>query len=251
MTELLTPRQTWIGVQMRRRLYPLVVPIALLAFAAPMAHADALPGAHISAAPEDIQKPADYPGIQHLHFKYGPIDITPGQNTIEAFPNSQRPQVPGYITRFKPDLVYADDGTVPPVDVIHLHHGVWISNFGPLFAAGEEKTIANFPQGYGFHYKPEDSWIMNYMIHNLTPVPTKVFITYDIDFVPDTEPVAQTMTTIEPQWMDVAGQKLYPVFDVYKGSGTKGKFTFPDQARGAQRANIGSAHEWKVQRDTT
>ena len=29
---------------------------------------------------------------------------------------------------------------------------------------------------------------MNYMIHNLTPEPTKVSITYDIDFVPDSAP---------------------------------------------------------------
>jgi len=40
---------------------------------------------HVSAAPQDIAKPADYPGIQHLHFKYGPIKISPGQNTIEAY----------------------------------------------------------------------------------------------------------------------------------------------------------------------
>jgi plastocyanin len=251
MTELLTPRQSWIGAQVRRRLNPLVVSFALLAVAAPVAHADALPGAHISAAPQDIQQPADYPGIQHLHFKYGPIDIAPGQNTIEAAVNNQRPQVPGYITKFKPDLVYAEDGTVPPVDIIHLHHGVWISNFAPLFAAGEEKTIANMPQGYGYHYKPEDSWIMNYMIHNLTPVPTKVFITYDIDFVPDSEPAAQSITPLKALWMDVAGTRIYPVFDVYKGSGTKGKFRFPDQARGAQKAAVGPNHEWTVPSDVT
>ena len=237
---------------MRRRLYPAVLSLLLFACAAPAAaNADALPGAHISAAPEAIQQPADYPGIQHLHFKYGPIAITPGQNTIEAYPNNDRPQVPGYITKFKPDLVYADDGKVPPVDVIHLHHGVWLSNLRPLFAAGEEKTVFNFPQGFGFHYSPQDSWIMNYMIHNLTPVPTKVFITYDIDFVPDSEAAAQSITPITQQWMDVAGVRFYPVFDAYKGAGTAGKFRFPDQARGAQKADIGPAHQWKVPRDVT
>ena len=234
---------------MRRLFRPVLLCLALLAFAAPTASAENLPGAHISAT--QIQQPADYPGIQHLHFRYGPIAIAPGQNTIEAEPNSERPQVPGFITRFKPDLVYADDGSVPPVDVLHLHHGVWISNFYPLFAAGEEKTIFNFPQGYGLHYKPEDNWIMNYMIHNLTPVPAKVYITYDIDFVPESEPAAQTITTVKPQWMDVAGQRVYPVFDVYKGSGTKGKFTFPDQARGAQKGAVGPAHQWKIPRDVT
>jgi plastocyanin len=92
---------------------------------------------------------------------------------------------------------------------------------------------------------------MNYMIHNLTPVPTQVYITYDIDFVPDSAPAAAQMTPLRYQWMDVAGLRAYPVFDAHKGSGTKGKFTFPDQARGAQKADIGPAHEWKVDHDVT
>ncbi|HYZ27759.1 MAG TPA: hypothetical protein VE570_01790 [Thermoleophilaceae bacterium] len=233
-----------------RRIFPAVLAFALLA-AAPAVDAASLPGARISAAPEDIAQPADYPGIQHLHYRYGPIDISPGQNTIEFKGNELKPAVPGYITRFKPDLVYADDGTVPPVDVIHLHHGLWLINRYPTFAAGEEKTIANFPQGYGLHSDPKDEWIMNYMIHNLTPVPTKVYITYDLDFVPDSEAAAQTITPVKPQWMDVAGLRLYPVFDVYKGSGRGGKFTFPDQAKGAQKKDIGSTHEWTISRDIT
>ena len=248
--ESLTPRQSNRG-SLRRRFLPIAVSIALLAAAAPVARAAALPGAHISAAPQNIQQPADYPGIQHLHFKYGPIAISPGQNTIEAQINKVKPNVPGYITRFKPNLVYADDGSVPPVDVIHLHHGVWLVNGYPTFAAGEEKTYYNFAPGYGIHSDPNDTWIMNYMIHNLTPVPTKVYITYDVDFVPDSEPAAAGITPLKPQWMDVSGIKAYPVFDVYKGSGTKGKFTFPDQARGAQKSDIGSNHEWTVDHDVT
>jgi hypothetical protein len=220
------------------------------ALAAPAAHAESLPGAHVSADPQTFQKAADYPGIQHLHYKYGPIDISPGQNTIEARVNQLKPDVPGYVTKFAPNLVYADDGSVPPVDVIHLHHGVWLSNFYPTFAAGEEKTILNFPQGFGLHYKPSDNWLMVYMIHNLTPVPTKVFITYDIDFVPDSEAAAESITPTNSQWMDVSGIRAYPVFDALKGQG-KGKFTFPDQARAAQKSAIGQAHEWTVPEDVT
>src|SRR4051812_8137382 len=93
-----------------RRFFPTFICLAALACMAPSAHAAELPGAHISAAAADLAKPADYPDVQHLHFKYGPIDITPGQNTIELKANSKRPTVPGYITKFKPDLVYADDG---------------------------------------------------------------------------------------------------------------------------------------------
>jgi len=164
---------------------PFALAAALLALVlmAPAASAAALPGARISA--DQIAQPADYPGIQHLHYEFGPIDITPGQNTIEARPNDLKPDVPGYITRFAPNLVYADTRQVPRVDVIHLHHGVWLMNGYPTFAAGEEKTTFNSPPGYGYHFDPKDNWIMNYMIHNLTSQPTRVFITYDIDFVPD------------------------------------------------------------------
>jgi plastocyanin len=237
------------------RLLAVVAALAAALVASASASAEALPGAHVS---QTITPSATYPGLQHLHYEFGPVAITPGQNTIEAQNNTKRPDVPGYIVRFKPDLVCAGtdstcgkDHSTPRVDVIHLHHGVWLNNFYPTFAAGEEKTVFNFPQGYGYHYKPSDSWIMNYMIHNLTPNQTAVYITYDIDFVPDSAPAAQSITPVKPLWMDVSGLKPYPVFDAYKGSGTKGKFTFPDQAKGAQKKNIGVAHEWNVPSDVT
>ncbi len=211
-----------------------------------------LPGAHIAAkAATDYAPAATYTGVQHLHYEYGPIAISPGQNTIEVAPNRLKPDVPGYITRFKPDLVYSKDHTVPRVDVIHLHHGVWLMNGYPTFAAGEEKTIFNAPQGFGYHYNPSDSWLMNYMIHNLTPTPTKVFITYDIDFVPDSAPAAQGITPVHPMWMDVAGLRVYPVFDALKGSGKRGKYTFPAMARGKAKRDIGPAHTWAVPKDLT
>jgi plastocyanin len=41
------------------------------------------------------------------------------------------------------------------------------------------------------------------------------------------------------------------VFDVYKGQGKRGKFTFPDQARGSQVQDIGGAHEYTLPSDMT
>lgn len=220
--------------------------VVLVVFAAP---ASALPGARISAT--NYTPVASYPGMQHLHFEYGPIAITPGQNTIEAQPNRFKPQVPGYITRFRPNLIYTKSRKVPRVDVIHLHHGVWLINGQPTLAAGEEKTATILPQGYGFRSRPRDGWIMNYMIHNLTPTPTSVLLTYDIDFVPDSSAAAAGITPVKPLWMDVSGIRAYPVFDALKGQGTKGRFTFPDQARASQRADIGSAHQYSVPSDMT
>ena len=158
------------------------------------------------AAPASAQS-----GVQTLHFKYGPVKIAPGQNTIEI--------------------------DVPRVDVIHLHHGVWLSNFKPLFAAGEEKTEFAAPPGYGWRYRTTDPWHMNHMIHNLTPTPTKVYITYDLDFVPATSPLAASMREIQTVWMDVVGG-AYPVFDAKRGRhGDDRRLTYPDEVPGAPRRN--------------
>ncbi|GAC1439360.1 MAG: hypothetical protein NVSMB51_17150 [Solirubrobacteraceae bacterium] len=196
-----------------------------------------------------VSKSTAYPGLQHLHYEFGPIKINPGQNDILIKPDNLKPSVPGYITHFAPNL-HRLDGSVPPVDVIHLHHGVWLVNGAPTFAAGEEKTQVNLPRGYGLRYKPSDTWLLNYMIHNLYPTPDAVYITYDVDFMPDSAPAAQAMKTVRTQWMDVQGIKAYPVFDVHRGTGRNGKFTYPTDAvnpypDGRQR------NKWIVDEDGT
>src|SRR3954453_1407876 len=169
---------------LRRLIASLPVAAALL-LGTPAAGSAQPHASTIGATARTTVEPTSRPGVQRLHYEFGPIRIAPGQNTIEFQGNELKPDVPGHIVRFKPDLEYAD-GTIPRVDVIHLHHGVWLSNFAPLFAAGEEKTVVTAPEGYGRAYKPQDDWIMNHMIHNLKPGATDVYITYDLDFIPDT-----------------------------------------------------------------
>src|SRR4051812_16431301 len=91
----------------------LLAALAVALMAAP-AGAASLPGAGISDT--QLVKPATYPGVQHLHYEFGPVKVNPGQNTIEVEVNDLKPQVPGYITRFKPDLVYTKGKKVPRVD---------------------------------------------------------------------------------------------------------------------------------------
>ena len=195
------------------------------------------------------------PGAQRLHLKAGPYKIVPGANQILTDINgAPKPTGDGYVTRISPNLHYAKAdgsccGSIPRVDVIHLHHGVWLSNaptegsspgarrggysFGgyhPFFAAGEEKTIFNMPAGYGWRVSSSDHWVLNYMIHNLTPTGTQVYITYDVDFIPATSPKARSITPVHPLWMDVEAGHIYPVFDVKRYSGRNGTFTFPNQA---------------------
>src|SRR3954466_9116547 len=215
--------------------------VAVAALPATAAHAQ-IPGPKLAEV--------DYPGLQHLRYRYGPISITPGQNTIEFKANDLKPDVPGYITRFEPNLTRTD-GSVPRVDVLHLHHGVWLMRNYPTFAVGEEKTIFQAPQGYGYRYDPSDPWIMNYMLHNLEPSLDKVYITYDLDFVPMDSPAAPGITEVKPLWMDVAGIKAYPVFDVHRGEGKNGRYTFPKDATGAEKAKIGPARQFTADQEMT
>ncbi len=117
--------------------------------------------------------------VQHLHLQFGPFRVEPGQNNIKFDIVKQKPQVDGWIVGFTPNLTYPN-GKVPPVDVIHLHHAVWLVNSHPAFGAGEEKTRVRVPQGFGMPYKTTDTWALTYMIHNLTPTATSVKLDYDI-----------------------------------------------------------------------
>jgi plastocyanin len=209
-------------------------------------------GASMLTAPQQ-------PGVQHLTYKFGPLRIAPGQNNI-SFSDTQvdKPKVDGYIVGIYPNLV-RKDGTVPPVDVVHLHHGVWLNLNAKdptsprlperFFASGEEKTITYLPAGYGYPYKASDPWLINYMLHNLLSSPDEVSIVYDLDFIPASDPAAKDMKTARPIWMDVQNGSTYPVFDVLKGSGHDGVYTYPDDATDPYPRQ--PLNEWTVDRDTT
>ena len=196
--------------------------------------------------------------VQRLKFRYGPIAISPGQNTIVTGPNTERPSGDGFIVRIRPDLERAD-GTVPDVDVIHLHHGVWLNQnardatFGGnerFFASGEEKTILDLPDGYGYPVRAGDRWLMNYMIHNLTTQADEVSVTYEIDWVSANSELGKRLKPVRPVWMDVQNGSAYPVFDVNRGSGAAGQFTYPDMAP-APYGQGRVRNEWTVDRDGT
>jgi plastocyanin len=232
-----------------------VIPRPLLVLLSALALAAAAAGPAAAATPfpqmPGATPPVPYDGVQHLQYRYGPVDIIPGANSIEFEATDLKPSVPGYITRFEPNLTRAD-GSVPPVDELHLHHGVWLMRGYPTFAAGEEKTIYQLPRGYGYRYDPSDPWIINHMIHNLLPKPDKAYLTYEIDFVPMTAPGARGMREAKPLWLDVAGLRAYPVFDVKRRwGGRDGRYVFPDDARGAERRRIGPWQKHRADRPMT
>ncbi len=199
-----------------------------------------------------------YDGVQHLTYCQR-VTVQPGQNIIRLNGTNLFPNVPGYITRFDPELVYPN-GTVPRVDVVHLHHAVWVVNGGPQFAAGEEKTIIQAPRGFGWRSAPSDNWLLNDMLHDLVGSPQTLYIAWRIDFVPDsavdcTPPIApgkDCIRRVRTRWMDVAGPSprvgvsspIYPVYDALRRMGQGGRYTFPDQATGAQRNLISRSQTW-------
>jgi len=190
--------------------------------------------------------------VRQLRFAAGPYYVHPGSNAILIdYAHVPKPTQDGYMIRMIPNLKYAKAngkccGAIPAVSILHLHHGVWLSDgalgagegnssYGhsayPFMATGEEKTHYVLPPGYGYPIRATDHWYFNYMIHNLTPVKATVYVTYTIYFVPENTPLAKTLTAVHPIWMDVEDHHLYPVFNVMQGSGKHGIFTFPYMAK--------------------
>lgn len=167
-------------------------------------------------------------GVQRTTYRLGPVEVTPGQNRINFRPitGAARPGVNGWITRIKPDLVY-EDGSIPKSSLVMFHHGVWSSNGELFYATGEEKTILDLPDGFGYRYRTADTWMLNDMIHNLTPTPMELYFQYTLDFIPESAPEADDIVRSFPIWMDVQSG-IYPVFDVWRDTGgADGEFTYP------------------------
>lgn len=196
------------------------------------------------------------PGAKALTYRFGPMTIRPGQNLIDVAVQNERPQENGWIVGFRPGLVYAGSGRSPSVDIVHLHHAVWlvgqgVGNLQPTFAAGEEKTYFDAPPGFGWRYTTDQTWVVNPMIHNLTAQPQKVVLTYTLWFIPDSAPQAAGITRMQTKWMDVEGLKPYPVFTAPRGGGAGGRFTFPDDAPKAYAKDGVVRNRWVADHDGT
>jgi hypothetical protein len=240
---------------------------ALLASAAP------------AGAGQEILGAASYPDMTTYQCRTGAIPVYPGQNLNDlaqtsTCPNAEKVRGPGgtevfepgsgaegYITRFKPSMVEIKPGgklVTPAVWDLHLHHVVWIApQQGATFAVGEEKTIPKLPQGYGFKIAGDAQWLINQMVHNLTASQgRRVYITWEIDWVPETNPERTDIEQAKIRWMDVAGlPQIYPVFDAEQGFDRDGDgmYTFPDEVPTdpaepgyEERAKISNARFWTV-----
>jgi hypothetical protein len=232
-----------------------------------------------AVAAEPVLSAASYGDMTTYDCATDPITVHPGQNLnlyalTKTCPNAEKVSGPGdtsvfapgstaegYMTRFKPSMVEVhDDGSVttPSVWDLHLHHVVWLGfNSGVGFGTGEEKSEWKLPQGYGFKLGGDQSWGLNYMIHNLTARGGRqVQITWQIDWVPETSPERTDVEPLRTVGLDVAGYpQLYPVFDAERGFDldSDGMYTFPDEvpadpsAPGYEEAGkVSQASRWTV-----
>jgi plastocyanin len=242
-----------------------------------------------SAVPANAGEPilprVTYPDTTTYSCRMGPLTLSPGQNLnllgqTKTCPNAEKVSGPGdpgvfntpeqgYITRFRPSMVEIKPGgrlVTPSVWDLHLHHVVWIAPGGSLdsatFASGEEKTIAKLPQGYGFPVAGNANWLLNYMIHSLNAsTGRRVYLTWEIDWVPVDSPSAQSIEPVRIRWMDVAlggSNGVYPVFDAERGFDRDGdgKFVFPAEVPAnptlpghEERDKIGPQGTWTVPED--
>ena len=207
-----------------------------------------------ASAGEPILHPATYPDLTTYSCRTDAIAIHPGQNIndfglTKTCPHAEKVSGPGsadifnagsdaegFITRFKPSMVEIKPSgklVTPAVWDLHLHHVVWLVHGNPTFASGEEKTIATMPQGYGGKVGATENWGINEMIHNLGASENReVYMTWEIDWVPETTPARTDIVATNTRWLDVAGApRVYPVFDAEKGfdQNGDGKFVFPDE----------------------
>ena len=200
------------------------------------------------------------PDTTRYSYKYGPLVAAPGQNLILAGPvEIEHPPGTGYLVRMKPNLI-DENGNVPPVEQVHMHHAVFANASNrdttyPLFpqrffAFAEEKTTGTLPSPYGYPINPSDQWVINYMLHNETPQTRVLYVTWEVDMVDKNSPTGLNMKPLTPIWMDVLNGQLYPVFDVFQGSGHNGLFTYPNDQPDAYK-NGQKLNEWRVPRDMT
>ncbi len=251
---------------MRRLVPALLAPVLCLMLLATSAEAK-LP----------VIKPASYPGMTTFNCRTDAITLQPGQNLnkytlTKACPHPEVVKGPldesvfaagsdakGFLTRFQPSMVEVKPSgrlVTPAVWDLHLHHVVWLPPGGGPMAAGEEKTIISQRQGYGREMDATANWGLLHMLHNLTAQPNRqVYLTWQIDWVPQTEPARTDISPVHGAFLNVANGGAYPVFDAERAfdDDGDGKFTFPDDVSSnpadpsyEERSKISPQRSWTV-----
>jgi len=131
-----------------------------------------------------------------------------------------------YITGIDPNLVLADGTTANFNNGTMLHHvvnmnfsrpdvtcrpnlfsGETIKLLGAIaggnerfYAAGNERTIADMSDGYGYYVGSGDDWGLVYHLMNMQPQPKTVYFEYTFTWV---DADSQNLDRVRPIWIDI------------------------------------------------
>lgn len=118
------------------------------------------------------------------------------------------------ITRMRPNLVYANGSRANVNTGAMLHHMVLASQFRSdptcsrnllglvgerFFASGNERTVIDFPSGYGYRVGLLDQWNLIYDLMNMEMEAQTVYIEMTFDYVSG----AGGLEALKPVWLDI------------------------------------------------
>ncbi|MGH3912443.1 MAG: hypothetical protein ACRDTC_03375 [Pseudonocardiaceae bacterium] len=192
-----------------------------------------LPGVAFVAVPQ-----ADAAAEVHTTtVRYGPLPLPPylggggghsghgGQMMTYAAPTYDMPCRDCYITGIQPDLVYADGTQANHHTGAMLHHvvvfdpsksdstcgrqGVGLLTGQRIFAAGNERTGAHLPAGYGYHLGAKPLGAVAELM-NMSAQPQRVYVTMTISWVDAANAQLKELT---PLWLDIdnCGDSQYTI----------------------------------------
>lgn len=198
----------------------LVVPgvaFAAVPYAAP--HADTAPTAPVEHTTTVRYGPLLLPANLGLDSGHA------GQTATYAGPTIEMPCKNCYVTGIQPDMVYADGSQANYQTGAMLHHmvlfdpsksdptcgrqGVGLVSGQRIFAAGNERTGARLPDGYGYRLGATPLGTMAELM-NMSAQPQQVFITVKVTWV---DAATATLKDVTPVWLDVnnCGNSQYTV----------------------------------------
>lgn len=221
-----------------RRLTAIRTVLAISTVVLPVAALTA--GTPATAAPQErAAVPQQHPAPQEhvATMRYGPLQLPPyrgddgghgghdGQMVSYVNPAYAMPCQNCYITGFQPDLVYADGSMANHDTGAMLHHlvlfdrskkdatcgarGVGLLTGQRVFAAGNERTGAHLPPGYGYHLGATPLAAVTELM-NMSAQPQQVYVTMRVSWVDAHDAHLKDVT---PVWLDInnCGNSQYPV----------------------------------------
>ena len=177
----------------------------------------------------DRQGPAEA-AEQTVTITWGPYAVPGGTQANPSHTSfltfmAQKPCTNCHVVAYEPDLVLADQTTTAnfATDAM-MHHMVAFSNIGAditcpsgapwsalgrrIFAAGNERTSFDLPDGYGLFVTSGENWAVNADIMNFGPA-QNMYLKFDFTY----RPASDGYKSVTPAWLDVnnCGNSQYAI----------------------------------------